>query len=81
MPVSVVFNQINVNSVQIGSSVATGQNSINDWNTQGKSNLGNGIETGIIYKIGISNVIIDTDAIDSTISEPEIINPQPTILF
>ncbi|MCP3738979.1 hypothetical protein [Rossellomorea sp. BNER] len=81
MPVSIVFNQINVNSVQFGSTVATGQNNLEDWNTQGKGNLGNGIETGIIYKIGISNVVIDTDGIDTSIAQPEMINPQPNIQF
>ncbi|MFD2682079.1 hypothetical protein [Bacillus seohaeanensis] len=81
MPVSIVFNQVNVNSVQNGSTISTGQNNLEDWNTQGKCNFGYGLSTGIITNAGISNVIIDPDGIDGTITQPEMINPQPNIQF
>ena len=79
MPVSIVFNQINVNSMEFNASVSTGQNNQMDWSTSGKQNFGNGIEVGIVFSSGIINIINDNDLIDSAFSEPEIVNPQPNI--
>ncbi|WP_078381216.1 hypothetical protein [Sutcliffiella halmapala] len=81
MPVSIIFNQINVNSISKSSTVSTGQNNQPDWSTQGKINMGNGIAVGAVAVNGIFNVVIDTDAMDTTISNPEINNPQPTAQF
>ncbi|MBM7621542.1 hypothetical protein JOC95_003431 [Bacillus tianshenii] len=81
MPVSIIFNQINVNSISQSSAVSTGQNNQPDWSTQGKINMGNGIEIGVVGINGIFNVIIDTDGVDTTISNPELNNPQPTAQF
>lgn len=76
MPVSVVFNAINVLSMSANSIIASGQNSQPNWNTQGKHNSGNGIYANSIV-LGSINVINDQDVADTPISQPEIINPQP----
>lgn len=81
MPVSIIFNQINVNSISKSSAVMAGQNNQPDWSTQGKINMGNGIGIGVVAANGLFNVVIDTDGVDSTISNPEINNPQPTAQF
>ncbi|MCM3006474.1 hypothetical protein [Priestia koreensis] len=79
MPVSLIFNQINVNSVSMNSSVTTGQNSQYDWTTQGKYNFGNGQEIGMVFSQGILNVINDCDVSDTPIAQPELNNPQPNV--
>jgi hypothetical protein len=81
LPVSIIFNQINVNSISKSSAVSTGQNNQPDWSTQGKINMGNGIEIGVVGINGVFNVIIDTDGVDTTITNPELNNPQPSAQF
>ncbi|QFT88590.1 hypothetical protein FIU87_08045 [Bacillus sp. THAF10] len=81
MPVSIIFNQINVNSISQSSAVATGQNNQPDWTTQGKLNMGNGIEIGIVAVTNVCNVVFDPDGVDTPIANPEINNPQPTAQF
>ncbi|WP_223700492.1 hypothetical protein [Sutcliffiella deserti] len=81
MPVSIIFNQINVNSLSKTSAIITGQNNQPDWSTQGKINMGNGIEIGVVAVTGLFNVVIDADGVDTTISNPELINPQPNAQF
>ena len=76
MPVSVVFNAINVLSMSTNSIIASGQNSQPNWNTQGKLNSGNGVYANSIV-FGSINVINDQDVADTPIAQPEIINPQP----
>ncbi|MDX8290025.1 MULTISPECIES: hypothetical protein [Metabacillus] len=76
VPVSVVFNMINVVSMAANSIISSGQNSQPDWNAQGKFNSGNGnfINSGAI---GCTNIINDQDLADMAIAQPENINPQP----
>ncbi|KOO46327.1 hypothetical protein [Priestia koreensis] len=81
MPISLIFNQINVNSIGVTSSVSTGQNSQSDWTTQAKSNFGNGQEIGMVYSQGIVNIINDCDVVDGTMAQPELFKPQPTIQY
>ncbi|WP_338780745.1 hypothetical protein [Metabacillus sp. FJAT-52054] len=80
MPVSVVFNQINVVSMAANSIISSGQNSQPDWNAQGKFNSGNGNYVNSCA-IGCTNIINDQDLFDMAISQPENINPQPTAQF
>lgn len=77
MPVSVVFNQINVVNMASNAIIASGQNSQPDWNNQGKLNSGNGIYVNSAV-IGNMNLINDQDLVDTPITQPENINPQPT---
>ncbi|CAG7600981.1 hypothetical protein PAESOLCIP111_00443 [Paenibacillus solanacearum] len=76
MPVSVVFNAINVLSMSVNSIIASGQNSQPNWETQGKLNSGNGVYMNSIV-VGSINVINDQDLMDSPFTQPEVINPQP----
>lgn len=78
MPATIIFNQINVNSVKNNSTVATGQNSQIDWSTQGKSILGLGSAAGVIFTANNLNVINDQDVMDTYVNENELNNPQPT---
>ncbi|AZB42162.1 hypothetical protein CEF21_07590 [Bacillus sp. FJAT-42376] len=80
MPVSVVFNQINVISMSANCIISSGQNSQSDWNAQGKFNSGNGNYVNSAT-IGCTNIINDQDLFDMAISQPENINPQPTTQF
>lgn len=77
VPVSVIFNAINVVSMAATSLIASGQNSQPDWNSQGKINSGNGISVNTIV-VACVNTVIDQDLIDTPITQPENINPQPT---
>ena len=81
LPVSIIFNQINVNSISQSSAVATGQNNQPDWSTQGKINMGNGIEIGAVAVTNVCNVVFDADGVDTSIANPELNNPQPTAQF
>jgi len=76
VPVSVVFNQINVISMSANSVIASGQNSQPDWNAQGKFNSGNGNYVNSVV-LGCTNIINDQDVTDNPNSQPENINPQP----
>jgi hypothetical protein len=80
MPVSVIFNQINVISMAANSVIASGQNSQPDWNAQGKLNSGNGNSVNSIV-LGCTNIIFDQDMFDTPIAQPENINPQPVAQF
>ncbi|WP_163100487.1 hypothetical protein [Peribacillus alkalitolerans] len=80
MPVSVIFNQINVISMASNAIIASGQNSQPDWNAQGKFNSGIGSFVNAAI-LGCSNIINDQDLCDMPITQPEAINPQPTAQF
>lgn len=76
MPVSVIFNQINVISMSSNSIISTGQNSQPDWNAQGKLNTGNGVYINAA-SLGNLSFVNDPDVADTPITQPENINPQP----
>ncbi|MGL4821333.1 MAG: hypothetical protein ACRC5C_15385 [Bacilli bacterium] len=76
MPVSIIFNQINVNSVEQTAGVNTGQNNNNEWSFQGKTNSGMSFFIGMNVCCNIVNMILDPDVIDLPVTQPEIINPQ-----
>jgi hypothetical protein len=80
MPVSVIFNQINVISMASNAVIASGQNSQPDWNSQGKFNSGNGNFVNTVV-LGCTNLINDQDLADMPITQPENINPQPVSQF
>ncbi|SFJ15328.1 hypothetical protein [Thermoflavimicrobium dichotomicum] len=79
MPATIIFNQINVNSVEFNSAVTTGQNNQSDWSTTGKSLFGQGINVGVVFTASNLNIINDQDVIDTKISQPELNNPQPNV--
>ena len=81
MPVSVIFNQINTNSLSKNSSINNGQNNQPDWTFQAKFNYGIGMTVGINNIVGNGNFNIDCDGVDQPITNPELINPQPNIQF
>lgn len=81
MPVSIIFNQIAVNTINQNSSVATGQNNQMDWSFQGKKNLAAGQQFGLAAVTGNLNINFDNDLVDTPINTPEVINPQPNIQY
>jgi hypothetical protein len=81
MPATVIFNQININSLEFNSTVATGQNNQADWSTFGKNLFGQGINVGVIFSASNLNIINDQDVIDTNAGQPELNNPQPTLMI
>ncbi|MGD6941890.1 hypothetical protein ACQCT6_07635 [Cytobacillus gottheilii] len=81
MPVSIVFNQINVNSVKDASSISNGMNNQPDWTWQGKNNFAAGMQTGIVFAAGNLNINVDCDMIDTPLQNNEAVNPQPNVQF
>ncbi|TMW70708.1 hypothetical protein [Alteribacter natronophilus] len=81
MPVSVIFNQINVNSIGPNSSVTTGQNNQVDWALEGKVIIAGGIQVGAVFNTNVINNAIDCDGIDQAWYQPEIANPIPNFQF
>ncbi|WP_163538705.1 hypothetical protein [Gracilibacillus sp. YIM 98692] len=81
MPVSIVFNQIAVNTVNVNSSVATGQNNQTDWSFQGKNNLAAGQQIGLVTLTGNFNQIVDNDVIDVPVNASEAVNPQSNVQY
>ena len=76
MPVSVIFNQINVINMATNSVITSGQNSQTGWSTQGKLNSGNGCFVNSVA-LGCTNIINDQDLCDMPITQPTGSNPQP----
>ncbi|UCZ53976.1 hypothetical protein LGQ02_04110 [Bacillus shivajii] len=81
MPVSVVFNQINVNSVGPNSSIASGQNNQVDWALEGKVLMSGGIQVGVTFNTNVVNTVIDPDGFDLFQIQPEFANPIPNVQF
>jgi hypothetical protein len=81
MPATIIFNQINVNTLEFNAIVTTGQNVQPDWTTNQKNLFGKGISAGIFFSAGNLNIINDQDVFDTRISQPELHNPQPTLLI
>ncbi|WP_082232769.1 hypothetical protein [Halobacillus massiliensis] len=81
MPVSVVFNQIAVNSINENATISTGQNNQQDWNWQGKNNFAAGMPIGFFIALNNLNVLYDNDVIDTPSFNPEYGNPLPNIQY
>lgn len=79
MPVSIVFNQILANTLNINSTIASGQNNQADWSFQGKNNFAAGQPIGLAAFNGNLNIVIDNDVVDVPINAQEINNPQPNV--
>ncbi|MDQ0417692.1 hypothetical protein SAMN04487866_10831 [Thermoactinomyces sp. DSM 45891] len=79
MPVSVIMNQINVNLVQGNGAVSTGQNNLSDWTCQGKANIANGIQAGIFLSTAPINFQMDSDLLDTAITQPELFAPNTSM--
>ena len=79
MPVSIIFNQIAVNTVNVNSTISTGQNNQQDWAFQGKNTFAAGQQFGLAALNGNFNVVFDNDVSDVPVNAPEIVNPQPNV--
>lgn len=79
MPVSVIFNQINTNSLAKNSNINNGQNNQPDWTFQAKFNYGIGMTVGVNNIIGNASFNIDADGLDFPVTNPEVFNPQPNV--
>lgn len=79
MNVCISFQQIQINQMEANSSIANGENHLQNWNWQGKYNFGNGISTGINYIVKNINNVYDQDIIDQNFNNTQKNNPQPNV--
>lgn len=79
MPFAIIFNQIAVNTQSNNSAISTGQNNLQGWTIQGKSNLAAGQQNGLSAVAGNLNVIVDNDFIDVPLNASELNNPLPNV--
>lgn len=79
MPVSIVFNQILANTLNVNSTIANGQNYQADWSFQGKNVFAAGQQIGLAAFTGNLNVVFDNDVVDVPVNAQEVNNPQPNI--
>ena len=81
MTYSIIFNAINVNTLDTNATVSVGENAQSGWNSHAKNNFGNGMLFGINYTVGSVNNIVDNDVFDTPINDPDAtLAPQVQIL-
>ena len=72
MAISILFNAINVITLQSHSLVAIGENEQGGWDNHSKNNIGSGSFNGISFSTANLTTIIDPDVIDSPINDQDI---------
>ena len=81
MAYSIVFNTINVNTLDTNATVAVGQKAQSGWNSHAKNNFGNGMLFGINYTTASVNNIVDNDVFDTPINDADAVaSPQSQAL-
>ncbi|NLZ53380.1 MAG: hypothetical protein GX892_09570 [Thermoanaerobacteraceae bacterium] len=78
MAVSIVFNMINVNSINTDAAISVGENNLGSWDTHSKNNYGNGAFYGNTLSPTNLNFVSDLDAIDSPVYDQDF-KPNATI--
>jgi hypothetical protein len=73
MSVNIIYNAINVNSLNTNSTVSIGQNAQTNWDSHNKNNYGNGSHSGIVNVLAPSNIIFDNDILDTPINDPDFV--------
>ncbi|MCG8515717.1 MAG: spore germination protein [Halanaerobiales bacterium] len=76
MAIPIIFNAININSLNTNSLVSIGENAQPDWDSHSKTNQGSGAGFGFNWDIGIINYIFDNDVWDTPIFDPDFV---PTV--
>ncbi|MEW9699904.1 spore germination protein [Paenibacillus sp. SI8] len=71
MPSSIVFNMINVNSINTNASIGIGENAQSSWDSHSKNNYGTGQFIGNTISSNIVNLICDNDFIDAPINDQD----------
>ncbi len=78
MAISIVFNMINVNSINTDAAISIGENNLGGWDTHSKNNYGNGSFYGNTFNTVNFNLLSDHDLIDSPINDQDI-KPSTTL--
>ncbi|NRF90486.1 spore germination protein [Paenibacillus frigoriresistens] len=71
MPSSIVFNMINVNSINTNATIGIGENAQSSWDSHSKNNYGTGQWIGNTVSANIVNFIFDNDFIDAPINDQD----------
>ncbi|MFD0697858.1 spore germination protein [Paenibacillus sp. GCM10027628] len=71
MPSSIVFNMINVNSINTNATIGIGENAQSSWDSHSKNNYGNGQFIGNTISTNVVNFINDNDIIDAPINDQD----------
>lgn len=71
MPTSIVFNMINVNSINTNATIGIGENAQSSWDSHSKNNYGNGQVIGTSVYANLVNTVIDNDFIDAPINDQD----------
>ncbi|MBD0379818.1 spore germination protein [Paenibacillus sedimenti] len=71
MPSSIVFNMINVNSLNTNANIGIGENAQSSWDSHSKTNVGTGENIGVVCTANMVNIIYDNDFIDSPINDQD----------
>lgn len=69
MAVTITFVAINVNTLNRGGVVSVGEVAQPGWAQHGKNNFGNGNMYGVNIETNIVNNVLDSDLVDSPISD------------
>lgn len=72
MAIPIIFNQINVNTLDTDSTIAVGENQQNDWDAHSKNNFGNGMLFGWNITFNSFNSIFDPDVSDTPIIDSDV---------
>jgi hypothetical protein len=73
MKLSILFNKVNVNTIDTASGIFFGTNCANGWSSHSKNNYGFGTASDNSYIDKNINVIYDNDMIDSPIDDRDTI--------
>ncbi|SDP26962.1 Spore germination protein gerPA/gerPF [Paenibacillus sp. yr247] len=71
MPSSIVFNMINVNSINTNATIGIGENAQSSWDSHSKNNYAQGQSIGTSLSVNVFNFIIDNDFIDAPINDED----------
>jgi hypothetical protein len=74
MSVPIVFNTINVNTLDTNAVIAVGQNTQPNWDAHSKNNFGSGMFFGWNLTSHTVNNIVDNDFIDTPISDNDAVS-------
>lgn len=67
----IIFDKININTLEVNSTVSVGENHADHWSGHLKRNFGMGIITGKNYITNSENLIIDNDKSDFLLNNPK----------
>ncbi|UJF34344.1 spore germination protein [Paenibacillus hexagrammi] len=71
MPSSIVFNMININSLNTNATIGIGENAQSSWDAHSKNNIASGENIGTVMVANTVNFIYDNDFIDAPINDQD----------